>query len=134
MDEARLKADPIALHEARQQALKRPQMHVSFRDQDRLYETDPREVVLQPLTLSQELDAERATDGQSGGAKIVEQLKRAIVSVDGRKLDAGRAEHDQFLEACSPQVRRRLEASYLKLAFGDGKLDDFLASQTKLVL
>lgn len=102
-----------------------PKITIRFRAQDRIFPLDPEVVVLRSLSLREDMDIAQA-HGSKAELRTMEQTKRAIVSVDGRKLDQGLSEHDVFMEQVSPKVRQLLMISYSHFFYAQD-VDSFLA-------
>ena len=98
-------------------------------DKLRERETDPKVVVLQEMSLTDEQRATaRAKDGPASAISY-ELLKASVVEADGRPVTWNNAEKERFVEGLSSKARAALLHAYAKIHVPDDKdVADFLGS------
>lgn len=112
----------------------RPRFTFTIPAEERLYPTDPREITLVPLRVSQEMEADKLAmagpkDADVDSLRLMELLRRAVVKVDGVAVNWASPLGPEWLERASPPVRARVAQAYNRVHMPRGKNDaDFFGS------
>lgn len=115
--------------------LSRPYVTFTVPEGARQFETDPKEVVFRPLTVRNEIEANKAarlTDAPDA-ALPYELMRQGADAVDGKKVDWS-TDDPQWVERTSPKCRELLLRGWLQVnRLGESKEDkqatnDFFAS------
>lgn len=96
--------------------LSRPYVKFTVPEAARQFETDPKEVVFRPLTVRQEIEANkiaRITDAPDAALPF-ELMRQGTDSVDGKKIDWGTTD-PQWIEGTSPKCRELLLRGWLRV-------------------
>lgn len=111
----------------------RPQFSFTFPEGARMFPTDPRVVVLQPITIGEERLANRSAEDKQTEFGV-EAVKHALVSADGQPLSWDAGVRERFLESLSPPVRQLLVAAYSRIHLPKKEdTDSFFASMKAVV-
>lgn len=99
----------------------------------RIKDTDPKEVVLVEVLLSEQKEATRVAEA-SKSAPGFELLKHAVVEVDGRPLTWAGDEKTRFVDGCSSRVRTLLLSAFTHIHSPTAEDEkDFLSSMAAQV-
>ncbi len=106
----------------------RPRFTFVVPEEERSFEGDPHEFVIQPFTLGEELEATRLAGG-AGSAQMValqyELLKKCVVEIDGAEVA-----DENWIERVSPTVRSLLVSALDEVSSPKkASRDAFLASR-----
>lgn len=109
----------------------RPRFTFEVPPKARLYETDPFQLTLTPLRVSDDLEATAiaAVSGYNAATLQLEQLRRSVVAVDGKPVDWSQPGGAEWIERTSPAVRELAIKAYNKIHTpAKDDADAFLAS------
>lgn len=107
---------------------KRPRFTFAIPESARLSPDDPRKVTLVPVTLAEELMAQKAAEASKSPVGY-ELAKMSIIAVDGKPLDWASGARETFLETVSAPVRQLVMAAYVRVNNPAPEAEkDFLAS------
>lgn len=117
-----------------QTVLARPETRFEIPESSRTYPTDPKSVTMRPLTLREEMEAEKAAAAMGGTrrAEAAELVRRMVVAVDDKPVDWGSTGPNgpEWYERCSPKVRDIIAGAYLPLNVpSEEERQAFLASR-----
>jgi hypothetical protein len=109
----------------------RPRFEFKIPEKARLYPTDPKFGVMTTLRVSDELEATAIAQSKNFNPSVMklEQLRRAVLEIDGKPIDWGAPGGAEWIERTSPPVRELLEKGFNQIHVPEEDVvKDFLAS------